>query len=66
MIPKFFLFNFNFFNVLITEIKESGTLKSKKKLIDQLDHMCWNIWFWEQVICARLIDFVRVIVNKLY
>ena len=51
---------------MIAEIKESGTLKSKKKLIDQLDHTCWSIWFWEIVICAQLIDFVRVIVNKLY
>ena len=32
MIPKLFLFNFNFFYVLIIEIKESGTLKHKKKI----------------------------------
>ena len=37
MIPKFFLIFFKIFYVLITEIKESNTLKSKKKLIDQIN-----------------------------
>ena len=38
MIPKFFLFLiFLIFYVLITEIKESNTLKSKKKLIDEIN-----------------------------